>query len=389
MGPGVTHLILHNVTWQLETIDAFGEGCPNVKSFTCLRMRLKWENFDVISSLMCHWLNLRHVSCPQVALSVAAASHLSRLPNLDYLHFILRDEVMDWIQSRPSGASIQTFTTLRRLSLCSKSLASAWSFLHHLRLPMVDDLNIDLRVIPTELELLSFVAQLQETCAHDTLREFGLILCEDAPNLSDSEFDWDAPQYHITFDHLHPLTVFVNIRSIAIGYSRSVDLNERDMLSLAASWPHLEEFTVCDKPCWTESSGITPWGFVRLLEICRSLRSFHFKFDVRSYTETPRGHPWRGLSMPKRSYLNLQNTPIEEESVYPLGVFFHVAQYPDFQIATHWDDPDFQDGETPEELGKVYGDRWERVYELASELWEEREELRRSLLTWSSDNDVL
>ena len=119
IGPGVTHLHLQIVT-HLETIDAFGEGRPNVESFTT-RSGMG-RSSDVISSLMCHWPNLRHVSCSQIALSVAAFSHLSRLPNLDYLRFILRDEVVDWIQSRPSGASIQTFTTLRKLSLCSKSL---------------------------------------------------------------------------------------------------------------------------------------------------------------------------------------------------------------------------------------------------------------------------
>ena len=85
------------------------------------------------------------------------------------------------------------------------------------------------------------------------------------------------------------------------------------------------------------------------------------------------------------------NSPIEEESVYPLGIFFHVAPYPHFKFIAYWSDSDFQDDETvtPEELCDVYRNRWKRVDTLARKLWEEREALKRSVLARFSDNDVL
>ena len=73
---------------------------------------------------------------------------------------------------------------------------------------------------------MSSLPELQETCAHDTLRNSRLILSEDVPDSSDSEFDWDSSRYHITFDHLHPLTV---------DLCRGVDLNKRGLLCLATS----------------------------------------------------------------------------------------------------------------------------------------------------------
>ncbi|KAI9567238.1 hypothetical protein HD554DRAFT_1011308 [Boletus coccyginus] len=354
-----------------NTIDAFGEGCPNMVSFRVWA----WANSDTISSLICHWPNLYSVNCIQVDLNVSALSHLSHLHNLRYLGFRLHEEVVEWIQSSPSGSSIFTFPALRILRMASRNLASDWKLFHHFRLPVISDLIVSPRAIPTVPELLSYFTVLQETCAHNTLNDFSLILGNSSDfesSSSDSESDDDFPPYYITFDHLRPLTVFANIRSISIDICCGVDLNERELLSLASSWPRLERFSVCDHHHWTPSSGITPSGFVQLLERCKSLRTLYFMFDTRGYTEIPQGHPWNGLTMPKGAFLHFQSSPIEEESIGALAVFFHVAPYPDFGMTTYWDDLDFRDSRTSEELCNLYHDRWVRVGSLSRRLWEEK-----------------
>ncbi|KAI9567216.1 hypothetical protein HD554DRAFT_1008723 [Boletus coccyginus] len=371
--PRLTNLYLAHTETLGNAIDAFGEGCPNMVSFRVTVWT--WANPDTISSLICHWPNLYSVNCMEVDLNVAALSHLSRLHNLRYLEFRLHDEVADLIQSSQSGSSILTFSALWSLRMASRSITSDWKFLHHFRLPVIAKLTVSPRVSPTLPELISFFAVLQENCTHNTLIGLNVIL-EDSlgseSSSSISEIGEDLPPYYITFDHLRPLTVFANILTIDVDLGCGVDLNERELLCLASSWPRLECFSVCSRQHWTASSGITPGGFVQLLERCRSLKSLDIMFDTRGYTEIPQGHPWNGLTMPKGASLHLQSSPIRKESISALAAFFHVAPYPDFTLATYWHDPDLRDSRTSKELCNLYYNRWLEVGLISRRLWGER-----------------
>jgi len=370
--PRLTNLFLSHPENLGNAIDAFGEGCPNMGDFGVLGS----ANPDTISSLICHWPNLYNANCAQVDLNVAALSHLSRLHNLQYLHFRLDEEVADLIQSSQSGTPTLTFPALWSFRMVSRSLASGRKFFHHFRLPVIYEHFYFPCVTPTALELVSFFAALQESCGHNTLIRFNLVRedCFDFESSSSvSETDEDLPPYYMTFDHLRPLTVFSNAQVINVSPGCGVDLNERELLRLASSWPHLKHFSLCS-PHWTTSSGITPGGFVQLLERCRSLESLSVMFDTRGYTEVPQGHPWGGLTMSKGfdTHIHLQSSLIEEESINALAVFFHVAPFPDFRLDTYWSDPDLQNGRVSEELCNLYHDRWVKVRSLARSLWEER-----------------
>lgn len=227
---------------------------------------------------------------------------------------------------------------------------------------------------------MSFLVALQETCTHASLNKLALRVHH---TKNDNIPLGNPSRYYITFDRLRPLTVFNNIKSITLDIPCGTDLNEHQLLCLATSWPHLEWFQVGTDYNWTPSSTITPGGFLQLLEACRSLRRFYFVFDTRGCTEIPQGHPWRGLSVPKNASLHLLNSPIEEESIEALGVFFHVAPYPDFHLSTHWNNRRFRGSERPKELCNLYHERWERVRDLALALWEERAKLRNSMETRS------
>ena len=78
--------------------------------------------------------------------------------------------------------------------------------------------------------------------------------------------------------------------------------------------------------------------------------------------------------MPKNTNIVLLNTPIEEEFIEALAVFFHVAPYPDFNLFHWWN---FQ-----KPFG-LYGNRWGEVCKLSRALWEKRRALRHSLETRS------
>ena len=187
-------------------------------------------------------------------------------------------------------------------------------------------------VLTTASELVAFSVVFQETCAPDSLSRLWLQVFEGEHQFRNITSTDNPISYHPTFDSL---TSFVSIQTIILDLSCGTDLSQHELLSWASSWPRLEYFEVGKNRSWTSQSAITPAGFVQLLERCRSLSVLHFMLDTRGFTAVPQGHPWRGVTMPKGSFVHLLNSPIEEESIVALGVFFHVAPYPSFGLATH------------------------------------------------------
>ena len=378
--PKLTDISLHGTGNLGTAIGAFAERCPSVTGFHASR----WPHVATISGFLCCWQNLCDVLCYGLALDVDALSHLSRLRKLLYMAFKVHDGVVDRIPA--TGSSTFTFSALRDLHLSSDSLTTISKLLHYFRLPMVRDLYVALHARPTPPDLVSFFVALQEACTHqDSLNELSLQFYHTENETSNIPSE-NTSRYHLTFDRLRPLTAFVNIKSIRLDTLCGANLNECELLCLASSWPHLESFEVGENYDWTPSSGLTPGGFLQLLERCRSLRVLFFMFDARGYTEIPQGHPWRGLTMPRGTFLHLLNSPIEEESVKALGVFFHVAPYPDFGLTTHWNYRFLPGSERPQpgELCELYYDRWVEARSLARDLWEERRNLRHALEARSS-----
>ena len=372
--PRVTDIWLGSTEILGSTTGAFGHRCPFVTTFRVSQ----WAHSDTISSLICHWQNLRTVRCYHAGLNVDALSHLSRLGGLRCMSFKVHDAVVDQLHATQSSPSTLTFSALRDLHLNSPSLTPAGRLLWYFRIPEIHDISVGLSACPTAPDLMAFFAALQGACTHASLNDLSLRVYH---NNNKSVMPSMENSYYITFDHLRPLTVFVNIKSITLDIPCGVDLNEHELLSLASSWPHLEFFEVGENHDWTTSSALTPGGFLELLEGCKSLRVLFFMLDTRGYTEIPRGHPWRGLKMPKNAFIHLLNSPIEEESIEALGVFFHVAPYPKFGLTTQWNNPYFRGRERPTELCDLYYDRWVRARDLARDLWETRRKLRHSLET--------
>ena len=343
----------------------------------------KWSHKETISGLICNWQDLCFVHCYNVGLNVDALSHLSRLRNLLYTAFRVHDALVNQIHTTQSSTSTFTFPTLHNLHLNSPSLTHIWRLLRRFRVPVIRDLSVGLHARPTTPDLMSFFVALQEASSHASLKSLSFrVYYNDNEPMNPSVAN--SPLYNITFERLRPLMVFVNIQSIALHIPCGVDLNERELLILASSWPQLETFELGEDYDWATSSGITPEGFLQLLERCRSLRVFCLKFDTRGYTEIPQGHPWRGLTVPKDSSISFFKSPIEEESIEALGVFFHVAPYPDFDMTTDWNNRYFRGREHPLELCELYCDRWAEVRGLARDLSKERANLRHSLETPSS-----
>ncbi|KAG9312052.1 hypothetical protein JVU11DRAFT_7333 [Chiua virens] len=421
-------LFLAQPRYLRDVVDAFGEGSPNVEGFWFLARTPHYAantHTDTISKALCRWTKLTSVSCSAINLTVETLSHLSRR-NLRYLAFC-PDDAVNHMQSTPSGTPMLSFSPLSELSLSSQSLTSIGRFFDYVHFPGLEILCLALHSRPTMPAFESFFMALRGACGLDTLKTFTLEVVdsgddedegehedwnEDEDDSEDEDEDYDESEddedneedqssnasfvrdstpFSITFQCISPLTAFENLRSVTFDTPSPVDLNEQQFLLLASSWPRLEKFSVGES---CESSVITPGGFLQLLERCRLLRKLDIMFDTRGYEEILQGHPWRGLTMPEGASISLLHSSIEEESVEALGIFFHVAPFPNFRLETHWNDYS-SCSDAPREIydlmgytypidspgSSVYSKRWEKVFSLAQNMWEERRKLRHSLET--------
>ena len=227
LNPKVTDISFERTEVLGAAIDAFGGGCPFVTDFHVS----EWANKDTISGLICHWQNLCSVHCYNVGLNVDALSHLSRLRNLLSMSFQVHDVVVDRIYAAQSSTSTFTFSSLHDLRLNSPFLTPIARLLRYLRLPVIRGISVGLHMRPTPPDLMSFFVALQEACTHTSLNSLFL----DAYQNGDESIIsmTNSPPYYITFDRLRPLTVFVNIKSITLDIPCGVDLNERELLTLA------------------------------------------------------------------------------------------------------------------------------------------------------------
>ncbi|KAF8546490.1 hypothetical protein OG21DRAFT_1491156 [Imleria badia] len=187
--------------------------------------------------------------------------------------FKVHDAVVDQIPATQSSTSTLTFSILHHLYLDSNSLAPVRRLLDHCHLPMVHDLSVGLQVHahPTAPDLMSFFVSLQQTCTHHNSLKKLTLRVNQVQNQSDGIALANASPYYVTFDCLRPLTVFINVKSITLDIPCGTDLNKHQLLCLASSWPNLETFQVGEDYDWTPSSALTPRGFLKLLERCRSL----------------------------------------------------------------------------------------------------------------------
>ena len=243
--PKLTNISFENAGNLGAAIDTFGDRCPIVTTV----------HTDTASSLICCWQNLCSVRCDDVGLNVDALSHLSRLHNLRYASFEVHNALVDRMHATLSASTL-TFSALENLSLGSDNLTLIWRLLHHFRTPEVHDVDVGVDAPPTAPEIMSFFVSLQEACTHASLSELSLVVFDNDGR--DEILLENGSPYYLTFDRLRPLTVFVNIISIVLDIPCGVDLNEREFLRLASSWPHLEKFRVGGDHDWTPSSAITP-----------------------------------------------------------------------------------------------------------------------------------
>ena len=358
------HLVSDQDLWMLEDpLKSIVRTSSNLKRLNIFcdnhsKFNKDPEDIVIISNGICGWSNLQSVTCPQIPLDMDALVHLSRMPSLAQLTFMLSDVLLD--STAPSDPL--SFAALNRLGLHAESLALISKLFPWIRVPAITHFTVVIDHCPSKQDLTLFMANIQAVGMDQTIQEFDLnqVLYDNAESrvpLLDLDDLWSC----MTFHHL---------RHMNLDLEWDVNLSDDELLVLGSAWPWLEELLINTNWGWNRL-GITPNGFALLLETCPSLTSIALAIDTQGLTKVP-ATQFREPSSPssfKRPFrLNVLDSVIESGSVNAVAAFFaRIVPHVDFTL-TAWEACRVSDYRNL----NLYRKRWGDVHSQASEVIKKR-----------------
>ncbi|KAF8134933.1 hypothetical protein EV363DRAFT_1256796, partial [Boletus edulis] len=287
------------ISLNIRKIDVFVNDLAGAATFSKIK-----------PNYICRWKNLTSVVCRQFALDVHELAHLSRMPALTELDFMLSATLS------PFDLPL-FFPSLHNLTLDSQSLKPISWLLSQIRLPVVRSFTASICDCPSRLQFSSFWASFRTASTGHTVERLKLTHSYDSsPNFTRSE----SPL--LGFEDFQPCLAFSNLQLMDINVRWNVDLTDSDLLMLALAWLCLEELSINMDWGWNTPAGITPNGLLRLLESCRSLKCAALVIDPRGYTESLRSEESIGLTPRCEFTFCVLDSIIEAESVPAMATFF-------------------------------------------------------------------
>ena len=345
--------ITHNPNTPRDCLEVFPGLSPNITSLTVHATDFDATFNKSCSDCICQWHNLQTVICPRITLDADALEHLSRMPGLTRLHFAPG-------ATSPDFNSPLWFSNLRHLILRCISWKCLLQLLSHIRLPAITEFCASVHIWPSRPHLSFLLTSVQASGAGDTIQVLRLL------------HNWSpvarSQGLLLGLDDLRPCMKFTNLRHINIDIGWDVGLSDRDVLSLASAWPHLEKFHINFAWGWNTLRGITPNALLQLLRTCRSLHLVALALDTRGYTVFPQSQENLGLVLTHAFSINVLDSAIEAESVPALAALFAgIAACPKFSLSS-WDGYNMKWSAG----GGVYKGRWENVYRQAKDASSQR-----------------
>ena len=242
-------LISFNVRFEnpdkfTDALRSFPQSSPNIQ-----RLFLGTDRSDIafsklISDCTRRWRNLQIVSCPHITLDVATILHLSRMPALTQLNFLLDTTF-------PSFDSPFCFSDLHHLTLRSESLGPISQLLSQTRLPVVTKFRAEIGHCPCKQVLSTFWANFHVSITGHAIE--GLILRQSTSGPV-SLVRSQAPL--LSSEDLQPCMEFRAPRCFVFDVAWSVDLKDNELVTLASAWPHLEVLLINSDLGWNTPRGV-------------------------------------------------------------------------------------------------------------------------------------
>lgn len=303
-GPPLTSLSAEFATdpASLATVAALGVLCPNITdiSISASSETLSDGLADALSTSICHWKDLKHVSCDD--LTVSAMEHLSQARNLESLTACASAR----LSSCSETLSMQelSFPRLQHLHLYTGLLSTTTACLRGLRLAL-KEFRLDLfdagEVLSGSSCLRDLFTALAEACLHACLTR--LYLCVIYPH-------FPSPNSEATIRDTRPLFSFANLRVVSLEGLSTFTLDDNDIAELASAWPDIEELalsTFVDHPV---ASLPTFQSLIRLVRSCPKLRVLSLVVDATKLATPSLCAVGRDIRSDVLDELCLGNSPI-------------------------------------------------------------------------------
>lgn len=256
---------------SLAMLAALGTLCPNIVqiSISASTIALSDDLANALSTSMCRWNDLKHVTCDDLSLS--AMEHLSQARNLESLTACASGNMSPF---SPPYAQRSPFSRLQQLHLYAGILSSATSCLRGLHLS-IEQFRLDLfdsdDVFSSPSVLKDFLMILAEACSHVCLAKF--YLCIIYPH-------FPSPGSVTTIHDARPLLSFANLRVVSFEGLSGFSFNDNAVAELASAWPYIEELVLSTYVNHAVASLPTFRSLFHLARVCPNLRVLAFVIDM-------------------------------------------------------------------------------------------------------------
>jgi hypothetical protein len=280
--PSLTHLELdHSLT-------SFGGDAERYK--------------EAISAAICGWRELKSLST--CALSSKGLRHAAMLPNLEKLHlFGVRD-------AHPPGLPLpknsSAFQALSYLEVYCDKLTFCTGIVQAMSNGILKKVTLAYEVAATSLELMKFLAALDEHCGHTSLLEIDASISDsDSPSIE----AYQAPEFIIRATHLKPILSFQRLTDVCLHPCGFFDLDDADVESLAMALPDIQILYLDGESKGPVRHRATLSGLTAFAEHCKRLCSLAIAFDA---TVIPILKPGPKVSSESLTGLRVLHSPIAQ-----------------------------------------------------------------------------
>ncbi|EIW86082.1 hypothetical protein CONPUDRAFT_68692 [Coniophora puteana RWD-64-598 SS2] len=361
LGPTVLDLSLSegpDDDGSLETVEAMGELCPNVKTFSWHCDFPSEEQRDALSRAIFRWRNVETLECFDV--DDTTLKHLMSLESLRHLNMSIRTTRSYAIAHRRITNPFPKVVSLSFSSPPTCTLSSVAALVSALH---------PCRASPRE-----FTASTKDAYAN-SLKDLidvmpssfhGDILVQ--VNINEDD-EW---AYHsLDLSTLQPLFSFHNLSVINISSGRTVIMDDNELIQLGDAWPKLISLSINKKYGWGKSSEtsstLTLQGVRAMLKKFPMLQTLALAVNGNSVSNALSRGSYGSFSIERPFRLDLLNSRISTSYIPAVAaVLADIFPNSDARVTVHAWTQMFEVDTDAEQWGEVdpvelYRERWTSV----------------------------
>lgn len=280
---------------------------PNTKSGSGTHMQMISSS---MTSCVHSWHLLRGlITTGGIRVTPEALTQLASFPDLRNLYIEAAFQALPGNFPRSPGAL--AFPGLRQLGIKSKYLDLCTSLIKSISSRALTEINVHTRDSRSS-PLRDFFVAVQENCTQATL---------DRISISDGSLSTGNDEDQCSLHDIDPLFGFFALTTVKITFSRSFEISDRDMKSLALAWPQITMLSLKSHALSRQVPSLTLQGLIPLAEHCKRLEDLTIPFNALI---VPSRKLLREVYNPSLVQLSVVNSPISDPravAAFLTGIF--------------------------------------------------------------------